>query len=264
MLKHFVSAMVAMIVLCVSQHAAFAADYTVHDVYQTAEAGRLQEAQTMMQQVLRDHPESAKAHYVEAELYAKAGQLDYARRELKTAKRLDPTLGFAKQDAVEALQARLAVDAPSSLFRSQSGFPWGYLLVGLGLIAVIAMALRALMQRNAVPAATSYGQSAPYGAYSPGYGAPGGGPVGGMGSGILGGLATGAAVGAGIVAGEALANRFMDGGHSADRLSAERLDSAQSADDWSNDNMGGNDFGLDDNSSWDDSSGGGDVGGDWS
>lgn len=261
MLKHFTRALLATAVLGLSQ-AVFAADYTVHDVYQAAEAGHLQEAQSMMQQVLRDHPESAKAHYVEAELYARSGQFDYARRELKTAKRLDPTLGFAKQDAVEALQTRLAPDAPNSSLRARTGFPWSYLLVGLGLIAIIAMALRALMQRSAVPA-VPYGPSASYGAYGPGYGPPGGGIGGGMGSGILGGLATGAAVGAGIVAGEALANRFMDGGHSDEHLASEHLDSVQPSSDWDND-MGGNDFGIGDNSSWDDSSGGGDMGGDWS
>lgn len=259
MLKHFARATFATIVFGLWQHVAFAADYTVHDVYQSAEAGHLQEAQTMMQQVLRDHPESAKAHYVEAELYARSGQLDYARRELKTAKRLDPTLGFAKQDAVEALQARLSVGALGNSFASRSGFPWGYLIGGLGLIAVIAMALRALMQRTAVPVASSYGPGPSYGTYSPGPGAP----SGGMGSGILGGLATGAAVGAGIVAGEALANRFMEGGHSTEHLSAAQLGTTQPAADWG-DNMGGNDFGLNDNSTWDDASGGGDIDGDWS
>jgi uncharacterized protein len=263
MLKHLFRTLLVTVALGLWQSLALAADYTVHDVYQAAEAGHLQEAQTMMQQVLRDHPESAKAHYVEAELYAKSGQYDYARRELKTAKRLDPTLGFAKQDAVESLQARLDAVPPSSSFRSKSGFHWGYLLLGVGMIAVIVMAMRALMRRNAAPVAASYGPSATYGGYGPGYGPTGGGPMsGGMGSGILGGLATGAAVGAGIVAGEALANRFMDGGHSSEHVGSERVDATSPATDW-DDNMGGNDFGLNDNSSWDDGSAGGDMGGDW-
>jgi hypothetical protein len=84
----------------------------------------------------------------------------------------------------------------------------------------------------------------------------------GMGGGILGGLATGAAVGAGIVAGEALANRFMDGGHRSEQVGTERVDATPPATDWDN-NMGGNDFGLNDNSSWDDGGAGGDMGGDW-
>jgi uncharacterized protein len=73
---------------------------------------------------------------------------------------------------------------------------------------------------------------------------------GGIGSGIMGGLANGAAVGVGMVAGEALAHRFMDGGHSA------TSSVAPVADTWGNssNNMGGSDFGIADKSSWDDNS----------
>src|ERR1051325_4945238 len=55
-----------------------AEDASMHEVYLAAEAGKFQEAQTMMDKVLRDHPNSAKAHYVEAELLAKQGQLTSA------------------------------------------------------------------------------------------------------------------------------------------------------------------------------------------
>jgi hypothetical protein len=239
-----------------------AAEASMHDVYQAAESGHLREAQAMMQQVLRDHPNSAKAHYVEAELYAKAGQLDYASRELKTAQRLDPTMGFAKPEAVDALEAQLASSAAkSSGSASRSAFPWGYLLLGLGLIVALVLFLRALTQRNAMPAAPApFGAAPPYGGYGPGYAPPGG----GMGSGIMGGLVTGAAVGAGMVAGEALASRLMDGQHGS-----EHPDATPPSSDWdgnagTNDNMGGNDFGVDDSSSWGGDSGGDIGGGDWS
>jgi hypothetical protein len=274
MLKQFTRVLLATLVLALSQHVANAATYSVHDVYEAAEAGHLQQAQTMMQQVLRDHPESAKAHYVEAELYAKSGQFEYSRRELKTARRLDPTLGFARQDAVDALQARLDAAPASSPFRAKSGFNWGYLLLGGGLIVIIVMAMRLLLRRTVVPASlgpavpvASYGGGYGQGYGAPGYGPPGyspmnGGMGGGIGSGIVGGLATGAAVGAGIVAGEALANRFMEGSHT-EHLAAEHLDTTPPINDW-DDNMGGNDFGLNDSSSWDDGGAGGDIGGDWS
>jgi hypothetical protein len=277
MLKHLTRVLLATLVLALSQQLANAADYTVHDVYQAAEAGHLQQAQTMMQQVLRDHPESAKAHYVEAELYAKSGQFDYARRELKTARHLDPTLGFARQDLVDALQARLDAAPASSPFRVKSGFNWGFLFLGVGLIVIIVMAMRLLLRRTVVPAALGpavpvanygggYGQTYAPGYGPPGYGAMGGGMNagmgGGIGSGIVGGLATGAAVGAGIVAGEALANRFMEGGHT-EHLAAEHLDTTPPINDW-DDNMGGNDFGLNDSSSWDDGGASSDIGSDWS
>ena len=43
-----------------------AADPTVDQIYEQAREGHLDQAQQMMNQVLRDHPGSAKAHYVEA------------------------------------------------------------------------------------------------------------------------------------------------------------------------------------------------------
>ena len=81
-------------------------------------------------------------------------------------------------------------------------------------------------------------------------------PTGGLGSGILGGLATGAAVGAGVVAGEALMHRVFDG-HRAEAAMPDNqtglLDESRPQYD-----MGGDDFGVSDASSWDDSGGGSD------
>lgn len=84
---------------------------------------------------------------------------------------------------------------------------------------------------------------------------------GGLGSGIMGGLATGAALGAGMVAGEALAHHFMDGNRNAADSVTPPADPLNTA----SDDMGGTDFGIADNSSWDDSSsdsGSADVDGD--
>ena len=67
---------------------ALADEPSLHQIYQAAEAGKLTEAQTMMQEVLRAHPNSGKAHFVEAELLVKQGQLRKAEAELATAERL--------------------------------------------------------------------------------------------------------------------------------------------------------------------------------
>ena len=70
---------------------AFAEDEpTMHQVYLAAEAGKFNEAQSMMDKVLRDHPNSAKAHFVEAELLAKQGLFSKADVELNNAERLNP------------------------------------------------------------------------------------------------------------------------------------------------------------------------------
>jgi len=251
---------------------AVAAEPTLHQVYQAAEAGNYREAQSMMNEVLRNHPNSAKAHFVEAELLAKEGRFSSARTELATAEQLEPGPPFANPAAVQELKARLtpsagqlrALGVPST---AGSSFPWGMLLLIGGLVVVILVVARAMRQRSAY-AAQSAGlpnSGGGAGAMQP-YGVGGMGPIppaGGMGSGILGGLATGAAVGAGVVAGEALMHHVLDGNRSEGALapneSAAWDGSQPQADQY---DMGGSDFGVADASSWDDGSLGG--GGDWS
>lgn len=246
---------------------------TLDQVYQAAHSGHMDDAQRMMDQVLKEHPNSAKAHFVEAELLAKQGQMGRADEELKNAERLKPDLSFAKPQAVQELKALIysnhrVSQPPVSNYQTESGssFPWGLLLLGIGAIAIIALIMRAISARNASTYPSNFqpgmqnNSPMPNQPYGGGMGQMG--PTGGgIGSGIMGGLATGAAVGVGMVAGEALAHHFMDGG---------RTDSgniAPVADSWgsSSDNMGGTDFGIADNSSWSDSSNVADSGsgGDW-
>ena len=131
------------------------ADATLDQVYQAVRSGQLDRAQQMMQPVLRDHPNSAKAHYVEAELLARqGGQADRARDELATAERLAPGLPFAQADAVQSLHRQLQAPAPRSVehgaraeapanaFGGAPGsLPWGILfaIAGGGLIAWLLM-----------------------------------------------------------------------------------------------------------------------------
>src|SRR6266581_5885929 len=93
---------------------AAAQEPTLHQVYQAAQSGNFAEAQRMMDQVLRDHPNSAKAHYVEAELLAKQGHLANAEVELNTAERLAPGLPFASAQAVHELKSRIVASQPLS------------------------------------------------------------------------------------------------------------------------------------------------------
>ena len=252
-----------------------AQDPTIDQVYETAKAGKLDEAQNMMQKVLEDHPNSAKAHFVEAELLAKQGRFASAEAELANADRLQPGLPFAKPQAVENLRNLLAKAKQNpSLVKSPAagnyapaasgGTPWGLFFVLAALVGFIVLAVKFMSNRNQQPVYVQNGVSGGYGAGMPmqpqGYpGAPimGG---GGVGSGLMGSLATGAALGAGLVAGEELMHHFTDG----DRRSEPQPQVAR--DDYVPPNdMGGNDFGLNDSSSWDSgSSGGGDSGGgDW-
>jgi uncharacterized protein len=243
---------------------AFAAgDPTADQIYAAASSGHLDQAQQMITQVLTDHPTSGQAHYVQAELYAREGKTDLARAELGTAERLKPGLPFANPRSVQELKAQLGgrtgVISPT-VIRSEPAaarFPWGTLLIFAAVIGILLMVFRRRNTYAQYPAGMGPGMGGAPGTYGPGYGP---GPVGGggIGSGIAGGLASGLAVGAGVVAGEELAHHFLDGGHSGGGVipPAEAGDSG-----FSNGDMGGSDFGLNDpGSGWDDGGGGG---GDW-
>jgi hypothetical protein len=255
----------------VSPSFAQAADPTMNQIYAAAAGGHLDQAQQMITQVLADRPNSAKAHYVQAELYAKEGKPSLARAELGTAERLNPGLTSFSPRSVEELKSQLGLSGGSRSTgsqivsvpaRSAPHFPWGTVLILAVVVAVLFMLFRRRTPYNQYPAAgPGPGMGGAPGGYGPGYGpAPMG---GGMGSGIAGGLASGLAVGAGVVAGEELAHHFLDGGRHEGGVipSAEASESGSS-----NSDMGGSDFGASDPGSWDDSGGGlgGGGGDDWS
>ena len=255
-----------------------AADPTMNQIYEAAAGGHLDQAQQMITQVLADHPTSAKAHFVQAELYAKEGKNSLARAELGTAERLNPGLTSFSPRSVQELKSALGLNPRSNgsqivsmPARSAPHIPWAGLLIGLIVIGFLMMLFRRRTPYNQYPMAgpgvggapAGYGPGG-YGPGGPGYGpAPMGG--GGLGSGIAGGLASGLAVGAGVVAGEELAHHFLDGGRSQGGVipSADAAESGSSNGD--NSDMGGNDFGANDPGSWDDGGGlGGGGGDDWS
>jgi hypothetical protein len=237
-------------------------DPTVRQIYEAAQAGRIGEAEQMVDRVLQDNPRSGKAHYVAAEVYARAGNFPRARSELATAEQIDPSLPFVTNPAsVTSLKRELAASHVPQAFsgyespRTGARLPWGGILLVVFGIGFVWMLIRRRVQ------ASSYGSSpgniAP-GPGQPGYGAPGGGPYypgGGGGSGLMGSLGTGLAIGAGVAAGEELVHHVLDGGRSGAINSAgagELLGDSQPQ----NGNMGGNDFGVGDSNSWNDSSGG--------
>jgi hypothetical protein len=256
----------------------------------------------MIEKVLRDKPNSAHAHYVHAQLLARQGLYGEARGELDSAQRLDPGLSFVKPEAVQQLR-RLIESAPSaragtsysapgssysggaySAAGAGGGFPWGLVMlvvIGGGVAYLIARAMRARRVNRMNRSVAAYGQApgapgAPYGQPGGPYGpqgpqpyGPGGYPQqgGGLGAGILGGLATGAAVGAGAVAAQSLLHHFTDGDRS-DHAGNAAAPPVGGNDYQPFDDMGGDNFGIVDNSSsWDDagSSGGDDFSGgsDW-
>jgi len=212
---------------------------TIQQIYEAASNGRMADAEAMIAKVLKNHPKSAKAHYVHAELLAMKGKLDDARDELALAKELSPGLKFAKAESVAKLERKLekpaevkaeppppaprpaAAPAPSASDRTDNGassgsIPWG----PIGIVALFVVAYVAFQQRRRattfdVPAAaggSSTRFSRPTSDSSMGYGRmddsrdyntpP---PAPSQGPGIGGALAAGAAAGVGaVVIGELL------------------------------------------------------------
>lgn len=264
--------LIAALAFCLS-FSAFAAEPSIDMVYQQVQSGHMETALNEMAGIVQNHPNSAKAHYVYADLLAKTAQYDRARGELNKAQALAPGLPFVtRPGAVQELEqvinnrSQVVASPGQTQARRESGTPWGliFLIGGLALLVVIWLARRQAQLNTVVmppqqggpgyypPGSPMAGQPYPY--------YPGG---GGMGSGLMGSLATGAALGAGLVAGEALASRLMDGGH-PNNPGVIPGEGAEGYND-----MGGQDFGIGDSGSWDsggggDFGGGGGGGGDWS
>ena len=276
------------------------AEPTLNEVYATAHAGKLDQAQVMIQQVLVSHPKSAKAHFVRAELYARQGDLVRARESLAIADKLLPGLGFAKPEAVQALRTELAGRSAPSAQNSLAPSPvnaaantaytrpvqynspqqapsssWGLPLLLAGIAIAAGYFIFRRRVPDSVPQAGSYGpqQGGLNGPQTFGMGSGGGMPGGyppaggypqqagsGLGGRIMGGVATGLAVGAGVMAAEAIGRNLM--GHHNNADASQPDNSTYQPIGNSNPDMGGADFGINDGGSWD-SGGGSDGGGDW-
>ena len=303
-------------------------DPTLKQIYEAAQAGQLDKAQGMVQQVLVLHPNSARAHFVQAELFARQGQLPKAREALAAADKLAPGLPFAKSEAIQSLRAQLDGKGGAPAVRAQaggnpgggnSGFgmnarapaapasstPWGMILALGG--AAIALGVFLVMRKKAAAAPSPYGvpQAAPFNPANPAnpaatqgsglsgpqsfgmgagaapgapaYGQPPGQPYGqpygqppaasGMGGRLAGGLATGLAVGAGMMAAQAIGKTLTGNEDRSRNAEGAGHNNQQSFTDnagTGNNDMGGQNFGVEDNASWDDA-GAGDAGGggDW-
>ncbi len=239
------------------------AEATLPEVYQAVQSGQLAKADTMIKEVLQNHPNSAKAHYVAAEVYLKEGKVEAARSHFMKAENLAPGLPFAQAESVQKLQVQLASGAVAPAVSQGSIFSnpifWG-------LIAILVVGIFIVMRRRKAEAVQVYNAPSagypgtpggPPAGYPGGPGYPGAPAAGGMGSGLMGSLATGAALGAGMVAGQALASNLMgghDSGHANTNPNLNQVSGPASSDP----NFGVGDTGSWDDgaSSWDDSGGG--------
>ncbi|MDP9902335.1 hypothetical protein [Variovorax ginsengisoli] len=275
---------------------------TIDDIYKAAHGGQLAQADTMIAQVLVAHPQSAKAHFVHAELLAKEGHIGQAKAEYTRANELAPGLPFAKPQAVAGLLEK--IDASASVpaktpDRSTPGLSSAAATTadtgGMGTpakvgLVVLLLAAGAWMLRRlrgggaplpsqamgpapapgyAMPSyATGPQGYAPSATAGPAYGAAA--PSSGFGGGLGGALVTGAAMGLGAVAVEEAVRHFSHRDAPGSDIVSPRNEAPAFANTLGPDtgaDLGGNDFGIMDDSTWDNSgsSGGGsdDSGSDW-
>jgi uncharacterized protein len=260
--------------------ASFALDQSgpsMSEIYSTAQAGKLDEAQVMVQQVLISHPKSAKAFFVQAELYSRQGNFSRAKESLSMAEKYAPGLPFAKPEAVQALRAQLAPKPTSKLgsgsansyvapqTQSTASISWFFPLLLVG--GVIVAAYFFFRKRNAEACSESPAHPVPNGLSGPqtfgsGVGAmqpayPQSGYTGypqphaepGLGSRIAGGVATGLAVGAGVMAAEAIGRNLMGSSNRSaaqtDMFNSNKLEPLPT-----NTDMGGQNFGVNDTTRW--------------
>lgn len=240
-------------------------------IYATAQSGKLDEAQVMIQQVLLAHPKSSKALFVQAELYARQGKLDNARASLASADSVAPGLPAIKPEAVRALRAQLsarpaaaypasvpahyaAPQGPGSYSSSSSSSSWAMPLFLAGGVMVAGYFF--FRRRNPEPAAMQGAYGNPTGLNNPQTGYPPQvypQPAGsGLGGRIMGGVATGLAVGAGVMAAEAIGRNLMGGHNNGMASTGDNFGNNNYQPLDTNRDMGGANFGVNDAGSWDD------------
>lgn len=210
---------------------------TVDQVQAAAKAGDYAGAEKMMREVVAAKPDSARAHYVLAELLAHQRQFDDAAAHTRRARALDPAIKFtdparftAFEQALQRQQAAAAkpgvpaaldpapaaraapVERAETVERAGSAGGVPIWLLVAGAILFIGIAVSFMRRRTAAqvqqPAFGGGGYGGPVGSgmgYGPGMPqAPGSGGPGmlGVGLGVAGGVAAGM-----------LAERLLHGGH---------------------------------------------------
>ncbi|MBV8055527.1 MAG: tetratricopeptide repeat protein [Deltaproteobacteria bacterium] len=244
-----VCAVCAAIVLFASTALAAPNVPSIDQVYQAAHSGRLAQAEAMTKQVLQAYPDSARAHFVMAQILAAEGRTGEARTYLAEAERLKPGLPFANSQSVANLErringgARVPVTQPST----NQAFHWWWLLAGAVLFFIL---LRMLRGRRPAPSGYSgsamSGAGAGPGVSSSGYSGGGGGLL----SSVLAGLGFGAGAAAGGYAVVRLLGREGRGDPAQPEIQEPPSDSG---------GLGGDDFGVQPGNSssggWEDSGG---------
>ena len=80
---------------------------SLSDVETQVQQGHYAQAESMMREVVAAKPNSARAHYIYAEILAHDGKFDAAAGEARLARQLDPDIKFTNADKFAAFEAML-------------------------------------------------------------------------------------------------------------------------------------------------------------
>ena len=208
---------------------------TVDDVSAAARAGDYPKAESLVREVIAAKPQSARAHYILAEILSKEHKFVDASTEAHQAQDIDPSLKFAgdpqkfrtfegelareqARPAAAPTVAPMRIDAPMApavpVQAASSGIP-GWVWIG-GVAVVLFLVFRAVSRRAVANnlAGAGYAPQGGYGGVQPGMPQPGYGP--GYGAGYApaspgGGLLRTGLAAAGGVAGGMLLERMLEG-----------------------------------------------------
>lgn len=198
------------------------AEPTVKEIYQTAQTDRAQ-ALNMINQVIKNRPNSARAYYIQSELLLQMGKKAEAKAAFLKSQSLDPALSFARPESVGRLRGALGFksDTKTSVLSNP-------MLLAGGLLVLAVIALIVFMRRKPTQPISYNGASMPtheqslnrpITPYSATQSAPTAQQPGApmpqaqapAGNGLMGSLAQGAAMGVGVAAGATLANHLLNG-----------------------------------------------------
>jgi len=247
------------------------------DIDAAVSAGKLEQAESMLREVISEKPQSAKAQYELGQVLARQARYTDAQIALNKAKELDPSLKFTNspQKFNETLEtvARKVNDSKGSqqlnnsapvahsnsaatVAGSDAHFPLSYIWIGIGGLVILAFVLRRKaagpsISPNASGAASYAPANSPVG-NPQNYPQPGYAPQQPMGSGIGSGIG-GAVVGglAGVAAGYAL-SKALEGDHHSNSISQNQDNAYVPIDKTPPPNLGGFDSGT--GNDWDDTS----------
>lgn len=210
------------------------------DIAAAVNSGNLPQAETMLHEVIKEKPGSAKAHYELGQVLAREGRKIEARQELLEAQRLDPSLKFASSpqhfnDLLNKVPAATHTAAPPAnpvsppvvsstalMAPAPGSFPWGYLVLAGGAVLLIWLFMRRNQSPEMVRPAEALAGNGVVTSSGFGYGTGGYSPAQAPGSGISGAVLGGVA---GLAAGYGLAKVLEnngDNGHRAQNVADDR------------------------------------------